>query len=59
MLSMLSSLKKYKLVFIKKWTSKLLMLFKKPNFVFKLKLTATLVSFVKRCYNKIRNTSNK
>jgi hypothetical protein len=38
MLSTLSTLKKYKLVFIKKQTSKLLVLFKKPNIIFKLKL---------------------
>ena len=59
MLSTLSSLKKYKLVFVKKQTSKLLILFKKPNIVFKLKPTTTLISFIRRCYNKIKNTSSK
>jgi hypothetical protein len=57
--SMLSSLRKHKLVFVKKWTSKLLMLFKKLNFIFKLKPTTTLISFIRRCYNRIRNTFSK
>jgi hypothetical protein len=35
------------------------MLSKKPNIVFKLKPTATLVSFIKRYYDKTRNTSSK
>jgi len=59
MLITLSSLKKYKLVFIKKQTSKLLILSKRPNIIFKLKLIITLISFIKRCYNKIRNTFSK
>jgi hypothetical protein len=57
--SMQSSLKKHKPVSIKKQTSKLLMLFKKLNIVFKLKPTITLISFIKRCYDKTRNTSSK
>jgi hypothetical protein len=59
MLSTLSSLKKHKLAFIKKQVSKLLILFKKLNIIFKLKLTITLISFIKRCYNRIKNTFNK
>jgi Tfp pilus assembly major pilin PilA len=59
MLNIQSSLKKYKLVFVKKQISKLLMLSKRLNIIFKLKPTITLISFIKRCYNKIRNTFNK
>jgi len=57
--STLSSLKKYKLVFVKKQISKLLVLFKRPNIIFKLKPTITLISSIKRCYNKIKNTFSR
>ena len=35
------------------------MLFKRPNIIFKLKLTTTLISSIKRCHDKIRNTFSK
>ena len=59
MLNIYNSLKKYKLAFAKRQISKLLVLFKKLNVVFKLKLIITLISFIKRYYNKTKNTFNK
>ena len=59
MLNIYNSLKKYKFAFVKKQISKLLMLCKKLNIIFKLKLIITLISFIKRCYNKTKNTFNK
>jgi hypothetical protein len=56
MLSIQSSSKKYKLISVKKQINELHALFKRLNIIFKLKLTITLISFIKRYYNKTRNT---
>ena len=59
MLNIYNSLKNYKPAFAKRQISKLLMLSKKLNVIFKLKPTATLISFIKKCYNKTKNTFSK